>query len=210
MVHSGFIVIGASDIFELTTLVLADSNQPIIGYIGPEENTHSLYPDYSYLGDDDVIGSSIDEGCRYVLSLSNNARRLKLFEIISSQEREVMSLVHPSAVISSSAQIGPGATVLAGAIISTRARLGTSVFVNYAALVGHDVSVGDGAFIAPGARLLGEAEIGVRTQIGTNAVILPQVKVGSDAKISAGAVVTRDVPNGAAVMVQQKTRILEL
>jgi sugar O-acyltransferase (sialic acid O-acetyltransferase NeuD family) len=108
-----------------------------------------------------------------------------------------LTVIHPSARISSFAGVSGGSFVAALAIIGPSARIGPGVIVNHGAIIDHDCVVGDHCHIAPNASLGGGVSIGHRVLIGAGAVVLPGVRIGDDAIIGAGAVVTRDVPDRA-------------
>jgi sugar O-acyltransferase (sialic acid O-acetyltransferase NeuD family) len=108
-------------------------------------------------------------------------------------------LVHPSAVVSPSAQLGAGTQILALANIGAESRLGEACIINHRASVDHECVLGNGVHLAPGATLCGCINIGDNVFIGASAVILPRISIGQDAVVGAGAVVTRDVLAGATV-----------
>ena len=91
------------------------------------------------------------------------------------------AIVHRSASVATSAALGEGVQVLAGAI------------------VGHDVHVGEAAHVASGARVGGDARIGAGAHVGAGAVVLQGRAIGDGAIVGAGAVVIDDVPPGARV-----------
>jgi acetyltransferase EpsM len=103
------------------------------------------------------------------------------------------TLVHPSAVVAPSAELGPGAIVGAGAVIAAQARIGAHVIVNRGALVGHHTRVGDYVTVSPGANVAGCVTIGEQAYVGMAAVVLDHRAVGAGAVVGAGALVTRDV-----------------
>jgi UDP-perosamine 4-acetyltransferase len=111
----------------------------------------------------------------------------------------VPPLVHPSAVVSPSVQLGRGTVVFPAAVVNAAARIGEAVIVNTGAIVEHDCVVGDGAHISPGAVLTGGVNVGVRSWIGAGATVVPGVRIGADVVVGAGAVVLRDVPDGTTV-----------
>jgi len=90
-------------------------------------------------------------------------------------------ICHPGAFISPSAEIDPGAIVLAGAIVNPGVRLSQGCIINSGAIVEHDSYVGEGAHIAPGSIVLGGASIGECTMVGAGSTILPgmDVKAGT-------------------------------
>ena len=111
----------------------------------------------------------------------------------------VLTVMAPSAMVSRTAQIGPGSIVQRNVAIGRNSLIGTACKINCDAKLHHDVVVGNYSTIAPGARLLGNVRIGDKTYIGSEAVILPRVHVGSSAVVGAGAVVTHNVSDGITV-----------
>lgn len=131
------------------------------------------------------------------LAIGDNRSRLHVARAVGLDR--FPPLVHPSAVVSPSARIGPGTVVLPVAVVNAAAVVGHAVIVNTGAIVEHDCYVGDGAHISPRAVLAGGVSVGERSWIGAGAVVLPGLRVGSDVVVGAGAVVTRNVPDGATV-----------
>lgn len=111
-----------------------------------------------------------------------------------------ISVVHPSALISSLARIGGAAQVMAGAIIQSGANLTWQNVVNTGAVVDHDCFLGHYAFVGPGVVLCGGVSVYEWALIGAGATLLPGVRVGSGATVGAGAVVTKDVLPGQTVV----------
>lgn len=108
--------------------------------------------------------------------------------------------IHPSAIISSRAQIGVGTVVMAGVKINADARIGDHCIVNTGASIDHDCVIGDFAHISPGVTLCGTVEVGEGTHVGAGAVAIPGRRVGAWTTVGAGAVVVRDVPDDVTVV----------
>lgn len=111
-----------------------------------------------------------------------------------------LTVKHPTAFLSTDAQIGDGCQILAQSAVCASARLGQTVIVNTRASVDHDCIIGNGVHIAPGATLAGEVIVGDFAFVGTGAVVLPGIRIGAGAIIGAGAVVTCDIAAGATVI----------
>ena len=109
-------------------------------------------------------------------------------------------LIHPAATVSSSATIGDGVAVMAGAIVNPNARVEADAILNTGCIVEHDCVVGRNTHVAPGAVLAGEAIIGADAHIGAGAVVLEDRHVGDGAMVGAGAVVVKHVEPGATVV----------
>ncbi len=109
------------------------------------------------------------------------------------------SVVHPTAIVSPSAEVGAGVFVGAGAIVHSFASIGSHAIINTGAIVEHECVVGCNAHIAPGAVLGGNVCVGDDTLVGLGSRVLPGVSIGSGVVIGAGAVVTGDVASGLTV-----------
>ena len=102
--------------------------------------------------------------------------------------------IHPSAVVSPSAEIGEGTVVMPGAIINAGAVIGRHCIINTGASIDHECVVGDYCHVAPHASLCGQVRLGEGTLVGVGASIIPCVSVGEWSVIGAGAAVTQSLP----------------
>lgn len=108
-------------------------------------------------------------------------------------------VVHPTAMVSSSATIGAGSFVGAGAILGAGTTLAEDVLVNRGANLGHDAAIGACATIGPGAVLAGCVSVGAGSVIGVGAVVSDHLSIGCHTMVAAGSVVVR--PVGERVLV---------
>ncbi|MBI3320929.1 MAG: acetyltransferase [Candidatus Omnitrophica bacterium] len=155
---------------------------------------------YPVLGDDDTLTTLYRKGVRTAflgvgaVSSQGNRLRARLFRQLVELGFDVVTLIHPQAVISPSATIGAGSVVLAGAVINTGARVGENVVIYSGAVIEHDAVIGPHAHVSPGVSIAGgvTAEEGVFMGIGAS--IIQGVHVGAWATIGAGAVVLENIP----------------
>lgn len=122
----------------------------------------------------------------------NDVRAAKWAELQQLGARFV-AVVHPSAVVSRSAQIGRGVFVGPQSVVHSEAIIGDGAIINSAAVVEHHCVVGTFAHIAPNATLGGGATVGERSLIGIGASVNPKIGVGNDATVGAGSVVVAGV-----------------
>lgn len=113
------------------------------------------------------------------------ARRLALLETYLDEGWTAGPVVHPSAIVSETADLGAGAIVLAGALVQPGARIGRGAIVNTGAIVEHDSAIGDGAHVGPGAIVLGGCSIGATAMIGAGAAVLPLADIAAGALVPA-------------------------
>jgi hypothetical protein len=104
------------------------------------------------------------------------------------------TLVHPTASVARSTQLGEGVFVNAGAVIGAASRLGAWVLVNRSASIAHHVELADYVSIGPAAVVCGHAVIGRGAMIGAGSLVMPGVSVGANAVVSAGSLVREVVP----------------
>ena len=132
----------------------------------------------------------------FVVSIGQNALRAQCFERGLEAELRPISLTHRSAIISSSAKIGPGTVVMPGAIVNHGAKVGRNCIINSGVIVEHECVIEDHVHLSPRAALGGNVRIRQFAHIGMGAVVLPNTEVGMHSTVGAGAVVLHDIgPN---------------
>lgn len=130
-----------------------------------------------------------------VIAVGANKTREILSKKVSEAGFNIVSLIHPSAIISQSAQIYEGAVVMPNAVINAHAVVGRGAVINTAAVIEHECVIGEFAHISPNAALAGNVHVGARTHIGIGSCVIQGVNIGSDTIIGAGSVVVRDIPS---------------
>lgn len=111
----------------------------------------------------------------------------------SLTDKNVITLIHPNAIIASDVVIGKGSVVMAGAVINSGAILGDGVIVNTCSSIDHDCKVGNYVHVAVGAHLCGTVNVGEGTWIGAGATVSNNVNICNDCMIGAGAVVVKSI-----------------
>lgn len=104
------------------------------------------------------------------------------------------ALIHPSAVIASSAQIDPGATVHQNSVVGPSTQIGKFCTVNTSASIDHDCVMQDFSSMGPGTHTGGGVTIGKRAHISIGAIVIHGIHVGNDSILGAGSCATDSVP----------------
>ena len=129
-----------------------------------------------------------------ICALGSTERRSFIDEAIR-QGLGFVTIVNPTARVSSRSAVGNGTMVCPGAQVASHTQIGQHVIINRGALVGHDVEIGDYVTIGPARTSGGSAELDRAATSGIGSTILDRVSVGAGAVVVAGAVVQRDVPD---------------
>ena len=163
----------------------------IDGGVQPARQVAGL-PVLGALDDEDwVAGHGVEE---FVVALGDGRARAKAYEWCVERGLRGARMVHPSAIVLSGAEVGPGSQVCAGAVVGLDARIGANVIINTLASIDHDGAVGDHGFIGPGAHLAGRVSVGTGARVGIGAAVREGIQIGEWATVAAGAVLLRDVP----------------
>jgi acetyltransferase EpsM len=137
---------------------------------------------------------------KFVVAIGNNKIRKSIVLKLGLPLDNFITLIHKTAVISSSASIGQGTVIMAHTTINADANVGNHTIINTGAIIEHDNSIGDYVHVAPKATLTGSISVKEGTMIGAGATIIPGIKIGEWTIIGAGATVISDIPaNSTAV-----------
>lgn len=130
------------------------------------------------------------------IAIGDNFARARKAQLAQKIGFELISAVHPRAVVAQDVELGRGSIVMAGAVINPCTVLGTNVIVNTLASIDHDCHIGDSVHISPGVHIAGGVTIGQLTWVGIGATIINNITVSEEVIIGAGAVVIKNVqPN---------------
>ncbi len=132
----------------------------------------------------------LDGNTEYVIAIGGNATRKR---IAQCHDLPWATLIHPTAVIGTQADIGTGTVVMANAVVNPCARIGAHCILNTACVVEHDNVIGDYTHISPRAALAGTVTIGEGTHVGIGATVKNNVTICGGCTIGAGAVVVKQI-----------------
>jgi len=146
-----------------------------------------------------VLGATEDfrrfEPAGLVIAIGSNAARREIVGLLGSGVQDMWAnAVHPRAIVASSARLGRGIVIAAGAVVNPDCELSDHCIINTGATVDHDSRIGPFVHLAPGAHLAGGVTVGEGAFLGIGSVVTPGCSIGEWATIGAGAVVVNDVP----------------
>lgn len=172
----------------------------VVGMLDVDPQLHgSRILGVEVIGDDDCLPQLEREGIENVFigvgTENDTAIRTRLYQRAVETGLTVISAIHPAAIVSSSAWLGAGVTVMAGVVVNAEARIGSNVIINTSAVVEHECVISDHAHVATGARLAGQVRVGVGALVGVGCCVRPGVRIGKHAIVGAGAVVVSDIPD---------------
>lgn len=176
----------------------------VIGLLDPDASLHGTeVMGVPVLGRDDLAMDLRTRGVGLffvgVGTTGDTRRRQQIYMQALQYGLAPVAVRHPTSIVSPSAMIDVGVTILAGAILGTSACLGCNVLINTGAIVEHDCIVGDHAHIATGVCLAGGVVVGAGAHVGIGASVRQGIEIGARAVIGAGAAVVKNVLAGQVV-----------
>jgi sugar O-acyltransferase (sialic acid O-acetyltransferase NeuD family) len=150
-----------------------------------------------------VVGplSAVDRFADALLVVSvghpgNYFARRRIVRRLALDPSRYATIVHPTAVVPPSAELGPGTVLLATVVATTGVQIGAHVVVMPGVVLTHDDRVADYATLGAGVRLAGGVRVREGAYVGAGALVREDLTVGAWALVGMGAVVTHDVPAG--------------
>lgn len=130
-----------------------------------------------------------------IIAIGDCAARLKISNFVEQEGFNLVTAIHPSAIIASDVTIGGGSVICASAVINPGAKIGKNVIINTSATIDHECIIENGVHIGPGVHLGGRTTIKEGTWVGIGAIVNDRILIGSNSIIGAGAVVLKDIPD---------------
>ena len=143
--------------------------------------------------------SSWVQGKNFAVAIGDNEKRRKLTQKLVEQGGNIVTIIHPSASISTYADIDIGCFIGSQTMIGVGVKLGAYVIVNSKASIDHESDIGQACHIACGAVLCGEVSLGKLVLVGAGATIIPGIKVEDRVLIAAGSTVVKNITAGSKV-----------
>lgn len=179
------VIIGASGHGKVIADIAILNGYKDIVFLDDDENIKSC-AGFPVVGQvTNAIGMTGDK----IVAIGNAATR----ERIQAKLDNVVTLIHPNAVISKRVKIGKGSVVVAGAVINSDSVIGDGVIINTGASLDHDCVIENFVHVSVGAHVAGTVVIGKRAWVGAGAVVINNLNICGDCMIGAGAVVVKDI-----------------
>lgn len=172
-----------------------DLEWEVKGYCNDYDHEIDGYPVLGKISD---IPRLIAEGYFFVWGIhliSNNKKTADLFSSITIPDERWATIIHKSAFIDKSVQIGNGSFIMYNSYIAPRTTIGRCVMIKANTNIGHDVIIGDLCHIAMGSTVVSCSQIGYCSDIAVGATMLAHTHIGDFSMLGAASLLTRDIPD---------------
>ncbi len=211
------IIIGTGAVAAEITSYIEDSsmgkelNLRIKGYLGDDEHTERLYQEYKYTKP--LLGRlteyDVKEGDNFVIAAVNAGFREKILNLMIPKGAKFPNLIHPTAIIASTADIGIGNVINPYCIVGPNVKIGNFNILTSQTFISHDCSIGDGNSFST-AILCGYVSVGSNNKFYIKSTVIPGISIGDDNTIQAGMLVDKNIGNEETVFYRFKERIMAI
>lgn len=184
-------------------ILLAAGEVEIVGCIADGDGLTSPVPGIPVIGSMSQLESLRVEGLAAAIGVggwTDTAGHQRIFEQANAAGVEIISAIHPAAVVAPSARLGAGCVLCAGAVINPEAILGENVIVATNSSIDHETAIADHCLISAGVTIGANANVGVGTLVAIGATITSRINVGAHCLVAAGSVVTNDIESNTTVL----------
>lgn len=136
--------------------------------------------------DDDI---DIYEDDEFICAIGDSKLRRKITEKIKRRGGKFTNIIHPTAIIGSSASMGTGVIIYPYSIITADVMIGDGCIINMGCSVAHDVQMGDYCTLSPNCDIAGGCSLGNSVFLGVGSHIIPSIKLEDGAYVCAGSTV---------------------
>lgn len=171
-----------------------------VEFFGDEWPARTMNGYWPISGNTASLLSRVREFDGVIVAIGSNSVRLSKAEELEAAGALLVTLVHPSAVISPRAVIGTGSVVFAGVVVNVGARIGRGAILNTGCSVDHDCQLGSFTHISPGARLAGGVQVGDLSWVGIGASVKQSIRIGQKVVVGAGSAVVSDIADSLTVV----------
>lgn len=127
------------------------------------------------------------------LGIGDNKTRAKLYERVQKSGFLIVTLIHPSAIISLSATIAKGTVIMPNVVVNAKAVVGNGVILNTACVVEHECNIEDFVHISPNVALAGNVKVGKLTLVGIGSSVIQGITIGKDVVVGGGSVIIKNI-----------------
>ena len=163
----------------------------------PERDKNGQWP---IVGKDTEISNFFRNYDGVFVAIGENKKRGEFIKTLLRLKVNIVNLVHPSAIISSTVKFGVGIVIMPGVVVNIDVKIGSGVILNTNSSVDHDCVLDSNVHLSPGVTLAGNVSVGKNSWVGIGASVKENLCIGNNVVVGAGAVVLTDIKDKSKVI----------
>lgn len=143
---------------------------------------------------DEALFSKIQLDEQYIVSVTQDlALRQQLCEWLDKNQLSRATFVHPTASVSSQANLASGVFVGPFASVFCHASIAKDCIVGPYSMVSHFSNIGKNTLIHPGSMIAGSTNIGENCLLGLRSTVLDHLTICNGVTVGAGSMITKSI-----------------
>jgi len=192
------IIIGAGGHAKIVIEIIKSIGEfDIVGLIANEDEKENEVMGCQVYKGDDYLDSFYIDGIKCAAigigGYRDNRLRKKIYKKVQKIGYIIPPQIHPSAIISSTANISNGSVVFAGVIINPEVKIGENTIIATGSTIDHETVVKDHVLISAGVTVGASVKIEKGVLLALGSKVISGITIGEYALIAAGAVVVDDI-----------------
>lgn len=159
---------------------------------------------------EDLLHESEKEKYCFLLAIGYsdmNRIRERLMCKILNAGFQILSYIHPTAVVSQKSIIGIGNIIFENVLIQPFVKIGDGNVIQASSNIMHHTSIGNYNFMAANTTINGQVEIGNNNFIGSGAVIRNRVSLSNYCLVGAGAYIDKDIADNSVIVPSRSVKL---
>jgi sugar O-acyltransferase (sialic acid O-acetyltransferase NeuD family) len=128
------------------------------------------------------------ENCEFVVAIGEIRARRKIFKRLLDYNCILATLIDPTAVVSSSANIGYGSIICPFVMIGPSVEIKSFCLINVNSVIGHDIQIDENTIVSASVNIGGSAKLGKNVYIGMGAIVKELLIIGNNSVLGMGSV----------------------
>lgn len=197
MTERNVVILGGGGHALVIASALRAAGVSVLGFLDKDPNQQSKnLLGVPCLGDDAALEKIDPASIKLALGIGGAAKpdiRYKHFNKWKERGYHFYTVIHPTAFVDPSVDLGESVQIMAGAILQPSCCIEDNVLINTRGVIDHNCRIGAHSHIAPGAVICGHVDIEDEVFIGANSTVIQETKIGRRTRVAAGAVVMNDI-----------------
>jgi sugar O-acyltransferase (sialic acid O-acetyltransferase NeuD family) len=160
--------------------------------------------DHSYLGRLFTMDKMLKEfdilELEVIIATGEPILRKKLYEKVKGLNLRMATLIDPSTIVSSTANIGEGVIITPFCSISSSVILSKNTAINTNTIIGHDITIGEHTVVSSFVNVGGACIVGSDSYLGMGVQIKEGLTIGSKVILGMGSVVFNNIPDSVIAL----------
>lgn len=174
---------------------------------GPDCEVLRKEPNAQYLGS--IQEYQPQPGDAVAIAIGSVLARRKIADLLSARGANLLTYIHPTALIAATATISKGAIICPFSTVNAGAHVGENAAVNVYCSVGHGAHVGAHSVLSPYCSLSGDSILGECGFMGTRATLFPKVVLGANCVVDAHSPAKQSTPDRKIISMRGQYLVLD-